>query len=155
MESITTLTMVRQFNTSVEEVFDAWLAPGTMRKWLFTSEATNKLVENVAHVGGHWEIIDHREEKDYRAIGEYKDIDRPHRLEFTFKMPQFSDSEDTIVVELNPIEDGCEMTFTQHIHVPHEDNWAEADILKAIDEFRDGSEHGWNLMFISLGEQVE
>jgi hypothetical protein len=42
-----------------------------MKKWLFTMEPTNKVAKNEPHVGGTWEIVDHREGKDYRAIGEY------------------------------------------------------------------------------------
>ena len=67
-----------------------------MRKWFFTMESTNKVAKNDPHVGGTWEIVDHRGGKDYRAIGEYIDIDPPVKLVFTFKMPQFSDSEETI-----------------------------------------------------------
>jgi uncharacterized protein YndB with AHSA1/START domain len=64
-----------------------------MRKWFFTLEGTNKVAQNNPQVGGNWEIIDHRDGKDYRAIGEYLEIDPPTKLVFTFKMPQFSESE--------------------------------------------------------------
>ena len=46
------------------------------------------------------------------------------------------------------------MTFSQEIIVPHEDNWTIADIEKALEEYLDGSEHGWNLMFMGLKELV-
>jgi hypothetical protein len=47
------------------------------------------------------------------------------------------------------------MTFTQNIVVPHEEHWTTADIEKALREYRDGSEHGWNLMFMGLKELLE
>ncbi|MDQ0272820.1 SRPBCC family protein [Cytobacillus purgationiresistens] len=153
--STTTLRMVRPFQVSAERVFDAWLNPEMMRKWLFTLEATNKVVKNDPRVGGTWEIVDERGGKEYRAIGEYIEIDQPHKIVLTFKMPQFSESMDEITVELTPIDDGCEMTFTQEMTVPHEENWTEADIEKALVEFHDGSEHGWNLMFMGLKQLVE
>ncbi|CAM4237652.1 ATPase [Bacillus manliponensis] len=153
--SITTLTMKRNFDVAPERVFDAWLNPEMMRKWLFTLEGTNKVTKNAPQVGGTWEIVDHRGGKDYRAIGEYIEIDFPNKLVFTFKMPQFSESEDTITVEMKEISGGCEMKFSQHIIVPHEENWTEADIEKVLGEYHDGSEHGWNLMFMGLKELVE
>ncbi|MGP4081106.1 SRPBCC family protein [Pseudalkalibacillus sp. R45] len=153
--STTTLKMTRHFEVAPERVFDAWLTPEMMRKWLFTLEGTNKVARNEPQVGGTWEIVDHREGKDYRAIGEYLEIDHPKKLVFTFKMPQFSELEDTITVEFNETPKGCEMTFTQVINVPHEEDWTEADIEKALGEYHAGTEHGWNLMFMGLKELVE
>lgn len=150
--SETTLTMNRKFDAPIERVFDAWLNPEMFRKWLFTLESTNKVAKNEPYIGGTWEIIDHREGKDYRAIGEYVEIDSPNKIVFTFRMPQFSDTEDTITVGLKALEDGCEMFFTQRIIVPHEDNWTTADIEKAHAEFISGSEHGWSLMFDGLNQ---
>ena len=153
--STTTLTMKREFNVQPERVFDAWLNPLMMRKWFFTLEGTNKVAQNDPRVGGTWEIVDHRGGTDYQAVGEYLEIDPPNKLVFTFKMPQFSELQDIITVELKETSTGCEMTFTQLIHVAEEDNWTEADLEKALGEYRDGSEHGWNLMFMGLKELVE
>jgi uncharacterized protein YndB with AHSA1/START domain len=153
--STTTLKMVRTFEVTPERVFEAWLNTEMMRKWFFTLEGTNKVAKNNPQVGGTWEIVDHRDGKDYRAIGEYIEIDSPRKLVFTFKMPQFSETVDTITVELNDLQNGCEMTFTQNIIVPHEENWIKSDIEKALGEYHDGSEHGWNLMFMGLKELVE
>lgn len=127
-------------------MFEAWLNPDMMRKWLFTREGTNKLARNDAYVGGTWEIIDHRDGMDYRATGEYLEFDPPQIIVFTFRMPQFSDTEDTITVELKRMPEACEMTFTQNIVVPHKEQWTAADIEKALGEYHSGSEHGWNLM---------
>ncbi|MFS0553954.1 SRPBCC family protein [Brevibacillus sp. 179-C9.3 HS] len=149
------LVMTRSFHVTPEKVFDAWLNPEMMRKWFFTLERTNKVTQNNPQVGGTWEIVDHREGKDYRAIGEYVEIDRPRKIVFTFQMPQFSESTDTLIVELKDTQQGCEMTFTQNIVVPHEENWTQADIDKALKEYHDGTEHGWNLMFMGLKELVE
>lgn len=153
--STTTLTVTRNFNVAPERVFNAWLNPEMMRKWFFTLEGTNQVAQNNPQVGGTWEIIDQRDGKDYRAIGEYLEIDPPKKLVFTFKMPQFSELEDTITVALKELPQGCEMIFTQEIIVAHEENWTIADIEKALGEHYDGSEHGWNLMFMGLKELLE
>ncbi|MFD4930279.1 SRPBCC domain-containing protein [Peribacillus butanolivorans] len=153
--STTTLTMIRRFDVPAEIVFDAWLNPEMMRKWFFTMESTNKVANNDPIVGGTWEIVDHREGKDYRAVGKYIEVDSPSKLVFTFKMPQFSDTKDRITVEINPFENGCEMTFTQLIVVPHEEGWTEADIEKAHDEYNSQTEQGWGYMFEGLKQLVE
>ncbi|QAS51269.1 SRPBCC family protein [Halobacillus litoralis] len=153
--STTTLKMKREFGVAPERVFDAWLNPDMMRKWLFTLEGTNKLTQNDPQEGGTWEVIDHRDGVDYRAIGKYLEVDPPKKLVFTFKMPQFSELEDIITVELKEIQQGCDMTFTQLIHVAHEDDWTKTDVEKALGEYHDGTEHGWNLMFMGLKELVE
>ena len=153
--STTVLTMVRNFEVASEKVFDAWLDPVMMRKWLFTLEGTNQVAVNSPEVGGSWEIVDRRDEKDYRAIGEYVEISPSEKLVFMFKMPQFSDTVDTITVELKELPEGCEMTFSQAIIVPHEENWTSEDIEKALKEYHDGSETGWNYMFMGLKELTE
>ncbi len=150
--SVTTLTMTRRFDVTAERVFDAWLNPVMMRRWLFTLERTNKVAKNEPFVGGAWEISDERDGKLYTAIGRYLEIDRPRRLVFTFEMPQFGNTVDTVTVEIEPLEDGCEMTFTQEITVPHEENWTAADLEQALGEYRSSTEHGWNLMFSGLKE---
>ena len=72
--STTTLKMTRNFDVAPEKVFDAWLIPEMMRKWFFTLEGTNKVAQNNPEVGGTWEIVDHRDGNDYRAVGEYLEI---------------------------------------------------------------------------------
>jgi uncharacterized protein YndB with AHSA1/START domain len=153
--STTTLTMTRNFDVAPVKVFAALLNPEMMRKWFFTLEGTNQVAQNNPQVGGTWEIVDRRDGTDYRAIGEYLEIDPSTKLVFTFKMPQFSDTVDTITVELKELQQGCEMTFSQEIIVPHGENWTSTEIEKALGEYHDGSEHGWNLMFMGLKELVE
>ncbi|PFI44648.1 ATPase [Bacillus cereus] len=150
-----TLTMVRDFDVAPEEIFEAWINPDMMKKWFFTLEGTNKITKNTPEVGGSWEIVDHRNGKDYRAIGEYIEMNRPKKLAFTFKMPQFGELEDTITVEIMEKQQGSEMIFSQNIIVPHEENWTKSDVEKALKDYHDGSEHGWNLMFMGLKELVE
>ncbi len=153
--SITTLKMKRKFDVLAEKMFDAWTNAEMLKKWMFTMEHTNKVAESNPRVGGTWEIVDHRNGKDYRAIGEYKVVDSPTKLVFTFKMPQFSDLEDDITVEIEPLESGCEMIFTQEINVTHEEGWTTEDIEKAHEDWKKETEQGWHYMFLGLKELVE
>ncbi|WP_213423747.1 SRPBCC family protein [Bhargavaea massiliensis] len=153
--SMIPLTMTRTFASLPEKVYDAWLVPDNFRKWLFTAENTNQVAENQPEVGGSWEIIDRREGKNYRAIGTYLELNRPNRIVMTFEMPQFGDATDELIISLKPVPAGTEMTFTQHITVPHEEVWGESEIGKAQQEFYDSTEQGWNLMFQGLKALLE
>ncbi len=153
--SITTLKMERNFDVPAEKVFDAWINSELQKKWMFTMEHTNKVAESDPRVGGKWEIVDHRDGKDYRAVGEYKVVEPPTKLVFTFSMPQFSDLADDITVEIKSHESGSEMIFTQEITVIHEEGWTAEDIEKAHEEWKKETEQGWHYMFLGLKQLVE
>ena len=51
------------------------------------------------------EYIDH--------YGEYLEIDRPKKLVFTLSVPKHFTGETKVVIEINSIEKGCELTLTQ------------------------------------------
>jgi uncharacterized protein YndB with AHSA1/START domain len=128
---MTTLRMTRRFAASPEMVFDAWLDPKVAAKWLFTTPASESHSTEIdARVGGAWSIVDRRGGVDYRAVGEYLEIDRPRRLVFTFGMPRFSDAFNTVTIEITPDKDGCLMTLTQdnlppEHHEPTRQGWED------------------------------
>ncbi|MGH6971825.1 MAG: SRPBCC family protein, partial [Caulobacteraceae bacterium] len=79
-------------------------------------------------VGGAWEIIDRRGGVDYRAIGEYVEVERPSRLVFTFGMPQFDPGFSRVTVEIAADGAGARMTLIHEILPPDsipplEDGW--------------------------------
>ena len=76
------LRMQRRFDASPERLFDAWTDPHLAAAWLFTtpgSESHHAALD--VRVGGKWEITDRRDGADYRALGEYLEVERPGRLE--------------------------------------------------------------------------
>jgi uncharacterized protein YndB with AHSA1/START domain len=64
-------------------------------------------------VGGRWTITRRQDRTDYTAVGEYRVVERPRRLCYTFAMPQFSPNSDTISVEIAPDGAGSIVTFVQ------------------------------------------
>ena len=80
-------------------------------------------------------MIDRRAGVDYTALGEYLEFDRPHRLVFTFGMPQFSPEYARVTIEMTPEGAGTLMTLT-HERLP----WA------AVSE----TEKGWGTMLDRL-----
>lgn len=156
-ESHVTAHVTRRLDASPERVFDAWTESKMMAQWLFTSEQSEiegRMVENDLRVGGKYFIADRRGGTDYKAHGEYLEIDRPHRLVFTFKMPQFSETVDRITVEIQPSKHGSQLTLTQEITVPHEDDTEPEVVEQMLKEFKDSTEHGWNEMFDLLAKKL-
>lgn len=60
MGATSTTTMNRRFDVTEDKVFDAWMNPESMRKWLFTMDRRIKWKKE-PHVGGTWEMVEHRE----------------------------------------------------------------------------------------------
>lgn len=154
-KSVVNLTMTRDFNVEPSKVFESWVTPDLFRNWFMTLQATNKVAKNDLQVGGEWEVVDHRQGQDFRAIGTYKEIVENEKLVFTFKMPQFSEEEDILSVTLDKTSTGTHMTFSHDITVLHEEEWSDADIKKAEKEYRDSTEQGYTYMFMGLKELVE
>lgn len=47
------------------------------------------------------------------------------------------------------------MTSIQEITVPHEEDWTNEEIEKALDEYSSQTEQGWGYMFEGLKQLVE
>lgn len=144
------LTMLRRFPVPPERVFAAWTDPELVAMWLFggpTSEAHETSLD--VRIGGRWQISDTREGTKYTALGEYLEIDPPHRLAFTFAMPQFSPDADTITVVLEPAAEGTLMTFTQA------GPGISEELGKLTPGRRSATETGWHFMFLGLADVVE
>jgi len=136
MAKLVAARISRRFHYPPERVFDAWIDPNVVGRWLFTSPMSETHDTKLdVRVGGKWTITDRRGGIDYTAIGEYLEIDRPHRLVFSFAMPQFSPESCTVTIGIVPDGDGCILTLTQE-PVPED---TEAGLIE-----------GWNLMFKGL-----
>jgi uncharacterized protein YndB with AHSA1/START domain len=130
------LRLTRRFDASPERLFEAWTEPNLASRWLFTTPSSEwHSAELDVRVGGKWTIIDRRDGVDYRALGEYLEVERPRRLVFSFGMPQFSPAFDRVVVEIAPEGQGSILTLIQE-RLP-------AEAVAA-------TEQGWREMFAVL-----
>ena len=136
-----TLRVTHRFAQSPERVFDAWLDPAIAGKFLFaTPDGEMVRAEIDPKVGGRFRFTDRRDGTDVDHVGEYKEIDRPRRLVFTFAVPMYSDQETEVAIDIAPAADGgAELTLTQGAVLP---------------EYTERSVHGWTMILDGLARAI-
>lgn len=116
----------RLFDASIERVFDAWLDPAVARAWLFaTSHGRIVRAEIDPRVGGRFVFVDRRGDEEVEHVGEYLQIERPHRLVFTFGVPAFGPEVDVVTVELFEQDAACRLVLTHVMSAAMQAEWGE------------------------------
>lgn len=135
------LRVVRRYAFPPERVFDAWLDPSIASRFLFTTAESKVIRCDIdPRVGGGFVIVDRRADgEEIEHVGDYREVDRPRRLVFTFAVPQYDPTVTLVTLEIRPTEEGCELTLL-HDGVPQE--WAEQDI------------EGWTMILGALEHAV-
>jgi uncharacterized protein YndB with AHSA1/START domain len=137
------LRISRSFSNPPETIFDAWLDPASAGQWLFTTaDGEMTRVDIDARVGGGFNIVRHEDGLDAIHLGEYLEIDRPRRLEFTFWVEPYAEGRKTrVALDLAPDgEGGTELTLS-HEDVPEE--WVER------------TSEGWGMILANLAKVLE
>ena len=135
------VTVVHAYPRSAEQVFDAWLDPGKVGKWMFGPPLREETIMRMgleAKVGGRFSFVVNREGKEFDHVGEYLEIVRPSRLVFTWGIKGMSeDPGSRVTIGISPAPDGCELSLTHEIPSA----WAE---------FANRTKEGWTKMLGSL-----
>lgn len=132
------LRVSHRFDAPAERVFAAWLDAGKAGRWLFTTPTGQNVRCDIdARPGGSFVIVDRREGEDVEHVGQYLEIDRPHRLSFTFAVPKYSSAVTRVTIDVLPQGPAaCELILTHQGVLPE---WASStatgwqDILAALD----------------------
>ena len=131
-----TLRLTRRFGASAERVFDAWLDPDIVVRWLFATPTGRIVHVSIdARVGGRF-LITRRDGEDVEHAGQYLEIERPRRLVFTFGVPKFSTLTTRVAIDIAPLDEGCELTLTHEGVLPE---WSER------------TRSGWGMLLDGLG----
>ena len=134
--------ITRRFDASPERVFDAWLDPEMIGRWMFGPTLRDEEVLRLsvdARVGGSFSFLVRRQGQEIDHVGTYLEIDRPRRLVFTWEIAQHSADESRVIIDIVPLETGCELTLTHEMHP----KWAE---------YASRTEAGWTKILEALGE---
>jgi uncharacterized protein YndB with AHSA1/START domain len=132
----------RTFAAPAADVFDAWTSPEVMRRWFHCgADWETPEAEVDLRVGGRVSLVMRRPDgKRAGAHGEYREIDRPHRLVMSWTFDDEPSNEQLV-----------ELTFTE-----------SAGKTKAIlvnrgistDDRRAGQEWGWHGCLDQLGALI-
>ncbi|MEK5482175.1 SRPBCC family protein [Viridibacillus sp. FSL R5-0888] len=106
--------VVYNFNISSDKVFEAWIDPDKVMKWMFPKGDIQR-VEIDRSVGGFFSFVDLREGKEIDHRGEYLEIERPKRLVFTWGIPKETPDAARVNIDIVSIKAGCELTLTHEL----------------------------------------
>ncbi len=123
----------RRLAASAERVFDAWLDPKWIGRFMFGPHLREEQIVSLdtdARVGGvfHYRVARAGQEIDH--TGTYREIDRPRRLVFTWGVDAEQGDLSVVTIEITPEADGCMLALTHRLHP----DWAE---------YADRTQQGW------------
>lgn len=135
------LRLTQFVSASVERVFDAWLDPLLLEEFMRTGPTqTVGRVETDPRVGGRYMIEMVTENGAIPHHGEYRELDRPNRLAFTWNSPHAS-PDSLVTLTFRAVPGGTEVTL-EHDRFPSEQE-------------RGGHERGWTAILDRLAAALE
>jgi glutathione S-transferase len=126
------LEVRRSYQASPESVFEAWTDPVQLKNWMAPSDDFKTEAEADAQVGGRYRFqMTDPAGSVHVAVGEYRELDPPNRLVFTWSWEDNNLADGSVVtIELTANNGGCELLLR------HE--------LLANQGSRDHHAQGWN-----------
>jgi uncharacterized protein YndB with AHSA1/START domain len=115
-------------------VFEAWLDPGSMARWL--SPTGHAVVASDPRPGGRFRIVMIGEDTQIEHVGRYLELEPGRRLRFTWSSP-YTGGDSLVTVELEAASDGTRLTLVherlpEEHREPHAGGWGRMlDLLAA------------------------
>ena len=137
------LRIERTFDAPVERVFDAWTSEEVLRRWLHGMRGWETPTAEVdLRVGGRIRIVmrDPSDGDEAGATGEYRVVEPPHRLVFTWVWDDQPDRPQLIELELSE-RDGATTVLMTNSSIPTDDR-------------RESQHRGWTVCFDNLGRAL-
>lgn len=123
-----------------ERVFDAWLDPEMITRFMIAAPGAGvKSAEMDPRVGGRYAITMTNDMGEIPHWGEYREINRPDRLVFTWNSPHAA-PDSLVTLTFEPV-DGETLVTLVHEIFPSEGS-------------RDGHTKGWTSILKTLAEKV-
>lgn len=133
--------VTRYFEAAPERVFDAWLVPRVLGQWMFGSRVRDENVVRLdvdPRVGGSFSLKVERNGQPVDHVGQYLEIERPHRLAFTWSVKDDSDDAPSEVhIEISATGSGCVLTLSHRMDA----KWSD---------YADRTRDGWATMLDAL-----
>lgn len=150
------IQLERLFKVEPELVYQAWTDQRFLKQWFMTTERTNKSIDVNAEQNGSYEIVDVRKGKENVVRGSYVTLDINAYIVMTIGMPELSDSEDTIEIEIFEREPGItQMIFSYTAYIPRERRLTSLEYKQKKKEYHDSTAHGFEMLFDKLQTTLE
>jgi uncharacterized protein YndB with AHSA1/START domain len=107
------LTVRREIRASAERLFDAWLDPASVARWMCPGDIERADAQIDPKVDGQFRIVMHGKETLHVHTGTYRVIDRPRRLVFTWASSATRQIETLVTVEFHVRAATTEVVLTQ------------------------------------------
>jgi len=116
MKPPVTAVVCHRFAVPAERVFDAWLDPEWIGRWMYGPVVRDERIVRLGlepRVGGKFSFVVDRQGLQVDHVGEYLELDRPQLLVFTWGTRDSLSDTSRVVVEIAPRADGgCDLTLT-------------------------------------------
>ncbi len=137
-----TVNIDKVINASIEKVFDAWLDPKTLSRFMRgMPEMPESEVEIDPREGGRFTFVMRLGDKKIPHTGTYLEINRPDRLVFTWVSDYSVADNSTVTLNFTKIADNKTKLSLSHIRFIDE-------------EARAGHEGGWKCVLDNLHEAL-
>lgn len=111
-----------RFKAAAERVYDAWLDPAKARLWMGAALKVAGLsgdihrIEIDARVGGKFFFSDIRNGSEARHWGSYLELERPHKIVFTWIVDESEEADPSrVTLTITPDGEGCTATIVHEI----------------------------------------
>ncbi|MEO7998915.1 MAG: SRPBCC family protein [Gemmatimonadaceae bacterium] len=123
MQPATQLTVRREISATAEELFDAFLDAESLGEFMRPGSEKHSDVTTDPRVGGKFEINMHVNGSVIPHWGEYRELDRPKKLVFTWVSKNTNEQESVVTVQFLPVAGKAprtEVVLTQALLPDHQ-----------------------------------
>ena len=133
----------KRFRHRVERVFDAFLDPARVERWLFhTPDGVMQRTDYDPRPGGGFTIVERRGDDVANHFGRFVEIERPTRIVFDFWVDEAPEEPTCVTVSFKPDGDGCVLVLSH-------------DLTPAWAQYADRTSAGWTMILDNLATMME
>lgn len=125
-----------------EELFDAWTDQEGMREWMCPGDVVSAEVRLDPRVGGKLLIVMRSPTATYEHTGEFRVVERPSKLAFTWTADAMDGQITLVTVELIEVSGAETELVLTHEHIPRK-------------EVRDRYQSGWTKIVNTLEQYLQ